>query len=130
MVPPNSGTIRLRSSLAIIRCLVVTSTLAVVIAARGDATGNAETGASRNAIFNGDFLDGGAGWTIGGPRDVEVKADHKMVAHRADSELSVRYDELGSRGRGLTCNLRGSGQHRVVCVLTARTSGLSGGRRV
>lgn len=62
--------------------------------AHGDTTENAPAEAPRNAIFNGDFLDGRAGWTIGGPRDLKVEAHHKMVAHRSDSELSVRYDEL------------------------------------
>jgi hypothetical protein len=55
---------------------------------------NSQPPATRNAIFNGDFLDGKAGWTIGGPRDLNVQAHHKMVAHRSDSELSVQYDNL------------------------------------
>jgi hypothetical protein len=50
--------------------------------------------ATRNAIFNGDFLDGKAGWTIGGPRDLEVVARPRMVAHRSDAELWVRHGHL------------------------------------
>jgi hypothetical protein len=49
---------------------------------------------TRNAIFNGDFLEGTAGWSIGGPDDVHIKTHRSMIADRADAELSLRHDGL------------------------------------
>ncbi len=69
-------------------------TAALVAPAYGDTAKDVEPGAIRNAIFNGEFLDGKAGWTVGGPRDIEIEAHHKMVAHRPDSELVVRHGAL------------------------------------
>ena len=74
------------------RGILGAATVAMVAAHAMAADGSAE--ATRNAIFNGDFIDGRAGWTIGGPRDLEVKASHKMIEHRSDSELLIRYEGL------------------------------------
>ena len=89
---PTMETVRLPPCV-LVACNLVLAT-ALMASAHGATTTNAPAQATRNAIFNGDFLDGRAGWTIGGPRDLEVKARHTMVAHRSDSELSVRYDGL------------------------------------
>lgn len=48
----------------------------------------------RNAIFNGNFLEGRAGWSIGGPEDLEVKTFRTMIADKADAELSLRHEGL------------------------------------
>ncbi len=49
---------------------------------------------TRNAIFNGDFLEGRSGWVIGGPPEVQVKAHRTMIAERADAELTLQHPGL------------------------------------
>ncbi len=84
----------MRSSDAITCCLAVLSILAVAVMVHDDAAAQDADKALRNAIFNGDFLQGRAGWDIGGPADVEVRTHRTMIAHRADAELSLRHDRL------------------------------------
>ncbi len=82
------------SSAAIGLCCAITAALAVVAA--GAALAADEDGGQplRNAIFNGDFLEGRAGWTIGGPPDLRVETHQTMLAHRPDAELALSYDGL------------------------------------
>ncbi|HCU36408.1 MAG TPA: hypothetical protein DGT21_13450 [Armatimonadetes bacterium] len=68
--------------------------MAAMVAAHAMAADGGASEPTRNAIFNGDFIDGRAGWTIGGPADLVVKASHKMIEHRSDSELLVSYEGL------------------------------------
>lgn len=66
----------------------------IVVAGCGPAFAQGGEPALRNAIFNGDFLEGRAGWSIGGPDDLEVRTFRTMIAERADAELSLRHDAL------------------------------------
>jgi len=79
---------RVRPSLRV--ACVLTMIMCVAVCARADVAADA----TRNAIFNGDFLEGRSGWSIGGPDDVVIETRTNMVAHRADAELSLRHDGL------------------------------------
>ena len=72
------------------------STLAIVAAMAIACSASAQDADQplRNAIFNGDFLQGRAGWSIGGPADLEVKTFRTMIADKADAELSLRHEAL------------------------------------
>ena len=81
---------RVRS--VVLCCCSVLTTLTAGMAAE-------DGGPARNAIFNGDFLEGTAGWKVGGPPGLQVKTQRNMIADRADAELSLRHDDLtGSMG--------------------------------
>ncbi len=84
--------VRSPSSLLIVCSVMFAAAMAMY--AHGQTAGDADPDATRNAIFNGDFLDGRSGWSIGGPDDLVIKTRTNMVAHRADAELSLRYDGL------------------------------------
>ncbi len=73
-------------------CLFTIAGIAAAISLVGSATGQDDL--RRNAIFNGDFLEGRAGWVIGGPDDLEVRTHRTMIADRADAELSLRHPGL------------------------------------
>ncbi len=76
-----------------IRPLLLLTIVAVMMIA--SAAGAQDAGQPlRNAIFNGDFLQGRAGWSIGGPPDLEVKTFRTMIADKADAELSLRHEAL------------------------------------
>ncbi len=74
--------------------ITIAFNLALVVSLIASAHGDAEGGATRNAIFNGDFLEGRSGWSIGGPDDLVIETRTNMVAHRADAELSLRHGGL------------------------------------
>ncbi|MGD9498309.1 MAG: hypothetical protein AB7Y46_18600 [Armatimonadota bacterium] len=78
-------------SCALISCVLV-------LMARPPATAGAQDQPAgqtlRNAIFNGDFQEGRAGWAIGGPRDLRVETHRTMVEHRSDAELVLSHADL------------------------------------
>jgi len=83
-----------RSCVAIV-CLFATVLIPAAVVDAQDRPADGDAGqALRNAIFNGDFQEGRAGWTIGGPGAVQIETHRTMVAHRSDAELSLRYDDL------------------------------------
>lgn len=83
-----------QASVTGIRWWTTALVLAGMIAFYGGAFAQDAEQEQRNAIFNGHFLEGRSGWSIGGPDDVEIKTRRSMVAHRADAELSLQHDGL------------------------------------
>ena len=68
--------------------------LLLLLASTTLAVAEGVTAPTCNAIFNGDFLEGVAGWKIGGPSDIQIKTHRTMIADQADAELSLRHHDL------------------------------------